>query len=111
MQNRLDQVNDQIRDLLVGIMQRLYGIEYGLISVIKVKTSPDLRSAKVFVSTLRDKMDIAKFLNQEKKRIRYLLAEKLTIKYIPELHFVNDNTLQAAERVEELLRKVKPKPQ
>ena len=55
--NRMSKVDEEIkRELSVIISQDLKNPNItGLISVTKVKTSPDLKSAKVYVSILNSK--------------------------------------------------------
>jgi len=110
---RLSQVNNQIRDLMQEIFLKEFGSSLGLISIIYVKTSPDLRNARIYISAFPainrqyDPEEVINILKQKTPKLRHLLAQKLKIKYIPKLSFSLDQTLANAQRVEELLNQVK----
>lgn len=113
MSDRLPQINDQIRDLIQEIFLKEFGPSLGLISIMYVKTSPDLRNTRIYVSSMptqnqqNDPEYIIKLLNQKAPKLRKSLSEKLKIKYIPELSFFLDQTLSNAQKVEELIKKIK----
>jgi ribosome-binding factor A len=46
-------------------------------------------------------------LDSDKNAIRYELAQKMNQKYVPDLQFVYDDTLERSERIEELLADIK----
>lgn len=104
---RTDRVNQllqkELGDLLVnGVMDP----RVGFVTVTEVRCSPDLRSARVFVSvygsdeeqahTLDGLRDAAGFLRRE-------LGRRVRLRYVPEISFNQDNTLDQAQRLEELL--------
>ena len=81
-------------------------IERTSITVLEVKTSPDLKVAKAYVRPLvgaaPDELLVA--LNRHRKHIRGVLAPKLKLKFNPEIRFVIDTVLDEAGRIDELLR-------
>ena len=82
----------------------------GLITVVSVKMSTDLRIAKVYVSIYRSKTDPdiqIKRLNTHAPEIRKKLSEDVDMKHSPELRFFKDDTLDTVERIDELLRSVR----
>lgn len=82
----------------------------GLITVVSVKMSTDLRIAKVYVSIYRSKTDPdiqIKRLNAHAPEIRKKLSEDVDMKHSPELRFFKDDTLDMVERIDELLRSVR----
>jgi ribosome-binding factor A len=82
----------------------------GLVTVVSVKMSPDLRVAKVYVSIYRSTSDpdlIIKRLNARMPEIRKRLNSQVHLRYSPELRFYRDDTLDTAERIDELLRSVR----
>jgi ribosome-binding factor A len=86
---------------------RQYGREPALNSVIisHVHVSNDLSKGTVFFSLLNKATlkPIQALLTQEKKRIRSLLAKKVTLRYMPELKFVYDSFADEKERLLNLL--------
>ena len=82
-----------------------------IISVTEVRVTPDLDEARIFVSifpqNLRTKV-LAK-ITANLKQIRFELASKMRyqLRRIPDLLFMPDESLDYAERIEELLSKDK----
>jgi len=82
----------------------------GMVTVVSVRMSPDLRIAKVYVSIYRSATDpdiLIKRLNSHMPEIRRELASNVSMRFIPELRFYRDDTLDAAERIDQLLRTVR----
>ncbi|MBU0648036.1 30S ribosome-binding factor RbfA [Patescibacteria group bacterium] len=112
MSLRLEKINDQIRDVLTQILHHEYGSSMGIITVTRVKTSPDLHSAKVYISSYQPKdkpeNDVIAVINQNQKKIRGQLASLINLKYTPQLKFYPDTTVAEAARIEQLLKKITP---
>jgi len=82
----------------------------GFITVTGVRVSPDLGSAKVYVSIMggtKDKASIFKtILDQNhviRKKLGLIVGKQLRV--VPELHFFIDDSLDYALKIEELLKK------
>jgi ribosome-binding factor A len=99
-----------IRHELAQILQReevhddtLTGLN---ITVTEVQASPDLRNATVYVTTLggRETDEAVRRLGAASSRIRRVLAPKLAMKFIPDLHFKRDASFDQADRIDQLLR-------
>lgn len=76
-------------------------------TVMDVQLSSDARYAKVYVAAgadVEDKEALQQALNHDSGFYRSLLAERLDLRYTPELRFVLDETVERAMRLEELLR-------
>ncbi|MBM3119114.1 MAG: 30S ribosome-binding factor RbfA [Chloroflexi bacterium] len=83
-----------------------------LISVTRVSTSPDLRHAKVFVSTLGDeanKSEILQGFAAASGFLRRQLANRLRIKHMPELSFHLDDSIERGAEVLRLIEQVTSK--
>ncbi|CAN5807464.1 hypothetical protein BH20GEM1_BH20GEM1_16620 [soil metagenome] len=83
----------------------------GFATVMDVRTSPDLRHARVFVSVLggEDEKQVAlDALGGARGFIRGRVGQEVTLKYLPEFHFELDRTLEQAARIEELLEDLPP---
>ena len=81
-------------------------------TITNVKVSRDLRYAKVFVSYYSDDgvfFDILKELDKNKKYLRLHLGHQLPTKYVPELTFHLDDTLDYAFKINNLIKKTKKK--
>lgn len=78
----------------------------GFVTITEVNTSPDLHSAKVFVSVFGSDDDRAStFDTLEELRIglQSQIADHLRMKYTPILSFENDDSVDRATRVNELI--------
>jgi len=78
-----------------------------MISVTVVRVSPDLGLAKVYLSVFppAQATDILKAIQEQAKTIRYELGTLVgkQLRVVPELHFFIDDSLDYAERIDELL--------
>jgi ribosome-binding factor A len=107
---RLDRVNQLIREEISLLLQReLKDPRLGFITVTAVETTPDLRSAKVFVSVLGDDQQWAASLSAlggARGFIRNWLRQHLDLRITPELSFRPDRSLEHAARIQQLLRQL-----
>lgn len=76
-----------------------------LFSITEVSPSPGYQSAWVFVSAMdsNKQEDVVKKLNEMAGEIRFMLAKKVDMRSTPALIFKTDNSLDYANRIEELL--------
>lgn len=80
-----------------------------LVSVSAVRISPDMSIARVYLSVFPSErsQEIVKNINDNMKSIRYELGTRVRhqLRIIPELKFFVDDSLDCAERIDELLKK------
>lgn len=80
-----------------------------LVSVSAVRISPDMSIARVYLSVFPSErsQEIVKNINDNMKSIRYELGTRVRhqLRIIPELKFFVDDSLDYAERLDELLKK------
>ena len=76
------------------------------ITVTEVRMSPDLKTAKIFVMPLggREADDVVAKLKEFSFVIRKVLSKKITMKYLPKLLFVKDESFDYAEKIENLIK-------
>ncbi len=78
-----------------------------LISVTEVALSPDLKHAKIFVSTLgseiNNKEDMLAGFNNASGFLRKELASHLKLKYAPQLSFHYDDSIERGARLLKLM--------
>lgn len=83
-------------------------------SVTAVKVSRDLSEAVAYVSFLDNDpakvKEAMKGLESAKGFIKKILAEKVSLKRMPELQFKYDSTLDQSLRVEKLLHQIEHEP-
>jgi ribosome-binding factor A len=104
--DRMRRVNEAMRHVLGDVAQELKDPRVGFVTVTDVKTSPDLRHARVFVSVLGDEAVQAASLDGLRSAHGFLqakVASELRLKRTPELTFELDHTAERAARLQELL--------
>jgi ribosome-binding factor A len=80
-----------------------------MLTVTRVELSSDLRIAKVYISLFNpvtSKEDVLQDLLHRRKEIRYHLGTELRIKYVPELRFHLDESLEHSARINEVLNEL-----
>ena len=79
------------------------------VTVTQVKPSPDMRHATVFVEPLggANAQTIIAALNRHRSFLRGQLGHVITLKFTPELRFVEDTSFAEAERIERILHSEK----
>ena len=107
---RQEKVSKLLQKDLADIFQKealLFG--NALITVTKVRISPDLSYAKVFLSIYipnGDAQEILKAIQAQTSNFRYILGKRIRnqVKKIPELQFFIDDSLDYIENIERLLQ-------
>jgi ribosome-binding factor A len=103
---RTVRVDQLLKQEIARVISDMKDPRIGFATVMDVRTSPDLRHARVFVSVLgaEDQKQVAlDALGGARGFIRTRVGQEITLKYLPELHFELDRTLEQAARIEELL--------
>ena len=77
-----------------------------LVSITEVQVAPDASFARVFYRTLGDRAEAAAALDKAKPYLRRCLAEGLEVRRVPELDFKSDDSIDRAERLDEVLRDI-----
>jgi ribosome-binding factor A len=81
-----------------------------VLSVSEVAVGPDMKNATALVSALGkdDELHtIAEALNRHKKFIRGAITPKISLKYMPQLRFQPDMTIEQSRRIDEILHSPK----
>jgi ribosome-binding factor A len=109
-QHHKDRVIEAIKEELASIVTgELSDPRVGLVTVNEVMVAPGGRSARVYVAVAGDEREQQRSvaaLNDAVGFIRHQLAEALSLRVAPELHFVLDTSGQYASRIDELLDRI-----
>jgi len=104
---RMRRVNEAVKEVLsTHIAGDLRDPRVGFVTVTSVETSPDLRSARVYVSVLGDEDERAQTLEGLKASHGYIqsqVADELRLKHTPVLEFVYDDSIDTGMRITGLL--------
>jgi len=105
--DRMRRVNEAVREVLSdAVTGGLKDPRIGFVTVTDVKTSPDLRHARVYVSVLGTPEEQRASIDGLDSAHGYLqarLAEQVRMKRTPTLSFELDDTAERAERIERLM--------
>jgi ribosome-binding factor A len=104
--DRMRRVNEAVREVLSDAIKLLKDPRVGFVTVTDVRTSPDLRHAKVFVSVLGtadERTDTMDGLASAHGVLQSALNRELRMKRTPTLDFVYDDTAERADRLERML--------
>jgi ribosome-binding factor A len=104
---RMRRVDEAVRAVLSdAITKQLKDPRIGFVTVTGVKTSPDLRHARVYVSVLGDESVRAATLDGLRSAHGFLqgqIAHELSFKRTPTLSFEYDESIDRGMRISELL--------
>lgn len=108
---RTERLNDQVRMEIADIlMTKVKDPRVGFVTVTSVEVSQDLRCAKVFVSILAALASSEKTMEGLTKAapfIRGELGRRLHIRYIPELSFQLDHSVEETAEILKLLDEIR----
>jgi ribosome-binding factor A len=109
MSHRIDKIEHLIKEEISLIF--LYKMDdpaLSLITITNVKVSPDLKMVKIYLSVF-DKEKRELVLEKVKASTGYIrseLAQRIRIRYVPELRFFIDDTIDYVEKIENLIKKI-----
>lgn len=104
---RMRRVDEAVRVVLSdAIAKDLQDPRVGFVTVTGVKTSPDLRHARVYVSVLGDQQtreDSLAGLRSAHGFLQGVIASQLTLKHTPTLTFEYDESVDRGMRITRLI--------
>ena len=107
---RLGRVNEELMKAISHIIT--YELKNpdvtGMISVTRVKVTPDLKYAKVYVSILNPKSveETMKSLKESEGFIRSQVAKTVNLRITPELAFEYDDSIEHGEKIDNILKQI-----
>jgi ribosome-binding factor A len=108
---RAERVSDQMKQEIADIlMRKIKDPRVGFVTVTEVEVADDLRNAKVFVSVYgSEKAATLKGLESASPYIRSELGRRMRMKFIPELLFRYDDSVERGAHINELLHEIQEK--
>lgn len=113
MSDRLEKIGNEITKELAPILdeatrQLLPG---QMVTIMEVKVTPDLGLAKIYLSVFnsKDKQASMDIIEENSPAIRKYLAGEMrhVLRKVPELKFFLDETIDQAQKIEDLLSKIR----
>ncbi|OUD15306.1 30S ribosome-binding factor RbfA [Thioflexithrix psekupsensis] len=100
------------RELADIISREIQHQALGLITISAVDVSPDLKNAKIYITSLNSALthsEISDYLNQQSSLLRHLLAQRLKdMRYMPRLQFIYDESVEYGSRLSALIDSLHP---
>jgi len=103
-------VGEEIRHALAAVLMRgdipwPAGFRPPVITVTEVRVSPDLASATAFIMPLGGEKlkETVKLMNEGAGFFRYELGKAVKLRHVPKVHFLPDESFEAAQRISDIL--------
>jgi ribosome-binding factor A len=104
---RMRRINEVLREVVgAAITNELSDPRIGFVTVTSVETSPDLRTARVYVSVLgseEEREETLSGLRSSHGVVQSKIAAETRMKRTPTLSFHYDDTIEKGVRISELL--------
>ena len=108
--NRGERVASKVQTLVAEILRDIYGDDkiIGGVSLVGADAHGGLQFVKLFYYTRNPDIDaVQKKLDDITRSVRFELAARMNQKYVPDIRFAYDDTLERAARIDELLNNLK----
>jgi ribosome-binding factor A len=110
------QRSDRVGDLLIEIISELLSKDIrdpriGAVTVTGAKVSKDLRHAQIYFNLLgkrESRKEVLAGLKSATGFIRSKVGKQLNLRFVPVIEFIYDESEDEAQRIDELLKQVKP---
>ena len=108
--NRLNRIDEELKKEISYVIQNELKNPNvtGLISVTKVKITPDLKYAKVYVSILNAKNTKDTMANLKKSAgfVRTEIAKRVNLRITPEIIFELDDSMEYGAKIDSILKDI-----
>ena len=108
---RSDKVAEIIKEEVSKIVDgELKDPRVGFVTIVRVELKDDLRYARIYFSKMGTQEEKEKALEGLEKAtgfIRKLLAERVNLRYAPEVIFKLDESAEYSQHIEDVLKKIK----
>ena len=109
--DRTQRLGEQIRRELAGALGEIISHPHAsFLSITAVRITRDLSYGKVYITHIiqdkSERTELLKLLNSKSKQFQAYLFKRLSIRKIPELTFLYDNSVEYGAKMESLLSKL-----
>jgi ribosome-binding factor A len=110
---RSDRISGLIQKVLSEILKRDIGDpRLKMATITEVEVSRDLKLARIYFTTPSDKNKkeaAIKGFRSARGFIKRILAQEIDLKYMPDIKFIYDNSLEYGAHIDELIESIKIK--
>lgn len=108
---RVFKVAEKVRALIAMELHRVADPRFLMVTITSAVVSHDLRHVKIYWVTSGDsnrKQEVAEAFEGAAGMFRRILGKELGIRFVPDMRFYYDDTLDASEEVDRLLSRIRP---
>lgn len=108
--HRVERIQAQVREEVSQMLAtevRDPGV--GLVTVTRAKVTGDLSLARIYWTIIGDAAERKKTVTALERAtgfVRHLLAERLSLRRVPEVKFIYDESVAAQSRIEEIIQEI-----
>ena len=108
--NRINRIDEELKKEISNIVS--YDLKNpnitGLISITKVKVTPDLKYAKAYVSIINSKNKKNTFVHLKKASgfVRTEIAKRVNLRITPEIIFELDDSIEYGAKIDSILKDI-----
>jgi ribosome-binding factor A len=104
--DRTDRLNELLIRILAEELEIIDDEVLGFVTVTGVQTDKSLTQAKVFVTGELNDKELCSRLETHRSRLQRAINQQSRLRRVPSLSFFVDDTVESAERIENLLREL-----
>ena len=109
--SRIERVNQMIKEEIGQIIQReVKDPRLNFVTITHVEVTRDLQDAKVYFSILGGQAKVPgvkEGLDSARGFIRRLVGQRVKMRYVPEINFIFDRSLEYGIHIEEAIERMK----
>lgn len=109
MNRRIFKINELLQQELSQLIYDEFSEKYGIITVNRVDTSPDLENSKIFLGLIGkgNSESLIKEINKSQFEFRILLGKKIHLRKMPNFQFYMDDSSEIIMKIDHLIDKIK----
>jgi ribosome-binding factor A len=105
--SRPDRVGEELRqELSLLLLREVHDPGIGLVTLTRVKVSPDLQMARVYYTSIGDdkaRAETKKALDRATPFLRRQIGSRIRLRRVPEIRFEFDRSVENQDRIEKIL--------
>lgn len=109
--SRAERVKQALKEEISKILEyELKDPRVGMVTITRVELTNDLRHAKVYFSVIGDenkKEQTRKGIENATGFVKKLIGQRIRLKFLPEITFKYDDSIEYAQHISEVLDKIK----
>jgi ribosome-binding factor A len=107
--HRIDKIEHMIKEeISLILLLKMQDPALSLLTITNVKVSPDLKLAKIYLSVFNkeNREIVLEKVIASTGYIRSELAHRIRLRFVPDLKFFIDDTIDYVEKIENLIKKI-----